>query len=383
MSFLFTLLTIAAGLYVAGKIAEYLYAPRSTEDETHYVTTNDGWRLAIHRYRPRGEDPHGEPVILHHGFASTSAGFDLGVGDGPDGAPSLAHALADRGYDVFLPNLRGRAPSDMPRPGTNRRWDWSVDDYIERDDPAIVDYVLRLTGYSNLHWIGHSMGGILLLAHGCVYGGERIASGVTVASGFDYGNAKSYFGPLTKAAFLAPYVRRVGSGFLARIYAFFAGRFRGPIGEFHYWPENISPAAARAIHTGVEVDVSGNVCVQLATLLAPGGLIRRRDGACFAGMADRIDMPLLMLVGDRDRMCPEVVGERTRALIRRKDTKVVPFGREHGHISHYGHFDLLCGRNADREVYPHIVEWLAAHPATRADAKPERRAAGRLRKKSA
>jgi hypothetical protein len=37
------------------------------------------------------------------------------------------------------------------------------------------------------------------------------------------------------------------------------------------------------------------------------------------------------------------------------------FGPEHGHADHYGHFDLLVGRNAVREVFPHIDRWLDEH----------------------
>ena len=37
------------------------------------------------------------------------------------------------------------------------------------------------------------------------------------------------------------------------------------------------------------------------------------------------------------------------------------FGKEQGHADHYGHFDLLMGRRAGREVFPHIDRWLDAN----------------------
>lgn len=37
------------------------------------------------------------------------------------------------------------------------------------------------------------------------------------------------------------------------------------------------------------------------------------------------------------------------------------FGPAHGHQHHYGHFDVIVGKNASLEVWPHIQEWLDEH----------------------
>lgn len=44
----------------------------------------------------------------------------------------------------------------------------------------------------------------------------------------------------------------------------------------------------------------------------------------------------------------------------------ITLGPRHGQKHHYGHFDVIIGKNAQHEVWPHIVAWLEAHdgPAT-------------------
>ena len=44
---------------------------------------------------------------------------------------------------------------------------------------------------------------------------------------------------------------------------------------------------------------------------------------------------------------------------KRRELRV--FGKSHGHVDHYGHFDLLMGRRAKEEVFPHIDRFLDEH----------------------
>jgi alpha-beta hydrolase superfamily lysophospholipase len=112
------LFTIFLLIFFAGwlilTVSRSKYGPRTTQDEIHFTYASDGWRLALHHYRPRGASPHGEPVLLHHGLASNHFTFDLGVGTEDSPVPSIAHWLADRGYDVWVCDLRGRDDSDRP-----------------------------------------------------------------------------------------------------------------------------------------------------------------------------------------------------------------------------------------------------------------------------
>ena len=97
----------------------------------------------------------GPPALLVHGFAQNRRAFLSGP------VPGL---LAARGVRVFVGELRGHGLSRFDvagRPFGARR---SLDDHVDRDLPALVEHVLRLTGERRLHYMGHSMGGLVGLA---------------------------------------------------------------------------------------------------------------------------------------------------------------------------------------------------------------------------
>jgi pimeloyl-ACP methyl ester carboxylesterase len=355
-----------AGLYFYSKLK---YAPTTRQDETHFITTSDGWRLALHRYRARGKKPHCEPVLLHHGLTCSHIGFDLNVGDEKHPVPSLAIWLAAKGYDVWSCDLRGRGASEHAGHFQKKNWDWNVDDYIERDDPAIVDYILSKSPYKNLHWIGHSMGGILLFCYCALNGSPKIASGISAGSGLDYTDTGSHYQPLIPFAGLAGKIGRIPAGFFTKVIAPFCGRINNVFESFNYYPKNTAPKAARMIHGAALFDTTGKVFHQMAGLFTLGGL-RSADGrTIYTELAGNVTTPMLLLAGDKDIQASPQLSEKTRKLFPGDDHQTAFFGKDFGHAEHYGHFDLLCGLRAKAEVYPHIIKWLEAHPAKKARAK--------------
>ncbi|ODM90296.1 Lipase 3 [Orchesella cincta] len=133
--------------------------------ETHQVTTEDGYILELHRI------PHGlnsqrnvsrPPMIVFHGHWRTSA--DWVINQPKEDA--LGFVLSDRGYDVWLANERGNGYSMRHislTPSDPKFWDFSIDEIGLYDVPAIIDYVLKQTGYKKLHYTAYSLGGAELL----------------------------------------------------------------------------------------------------------------------------------------------------------------------------------------------------------------------------
>ena len=307
-------------------------------------------------------------MLLHHGLSAGAGSFDIGVGTTGAPVPSIAHWLADQGYDVWACDLRGRGESGKPaslgKPSRSVPFDWSVDDYIEKDNPAIVDYILEKTGFRQLHWIGHSMGGILLYCHTALHGSPKLASGVAVGSGLEYLETGSGYETLIPYAGIIKKIRRVPLGKASRLFAYLCGRRHTRLEQFQAWPPNAAPAVLRAIFGGVIHDVSSRVLLQLATMFEPGGL-RSMDGkTIYSDLVGNITTPLLLLAGERDLQSSPKLVEKTFALLDNpKKHGMEVFGKPHGHADDYGHFDLLCGLRAEKEVYPHILEWLKKHPA--------------------
>lgn len=327
----------------------------------HTTQAADGWPLTLRRYPAQGATPHREPVILQHGLGACSRQFDLPVPRSVH-APSLARWLAARGYDVWVPDLRGVGGSASPGGSGRHRWGWSFDDHLQLDMPEILRFVTAHSEHPRVHWVGHSMGGILLLAYAAIHGAPHIASGTVLAGALDYSGAPSRFDFIRPLKRLGRLVMRVPSGSAARVFAPLAGRFHTPIEASFYHSPNLAPEAARALIREAHHDVSGEILYQLATLFSPGGL-RSLDGR--VGYADRLGemtTPVLFGVGDRDMQCAPTVVERTFNRLGSPRHALRKFGLPHGDAQSYGHFDILCGRRSDVEVFPEILSWLDTHP---------------------
>ena len=172
--------------------------------EEHFVTTRDGYILALHRIPlarlPDSETSPTSPaskfsqqqtrntkrrptVLLWHGFLMCSEVWVCL----PDPKMSLAFTLAQAGYDVWLGksliqsknntcqvmmvsrislnlnkgNSRGNKYSCKHRqhkPWEERFWDFCIDDFAAFDVPDTVDYILQVTGTASLSYIGFSQG---------------------------------------------------------------------------------------------------------------------------------------------------------------------------------------------------------------------------------
>jgi len=170
-----------------------LVKARDYKVEEHYVTTSDGYILGVHRILPKHyAKPHAETrghqtyvsynagvglssssssenaaapavsvgfkgvVFFQHGFMQNSEAW---VVRGPDRA--LPYILVDAGYDVWLGNNRGNKYSYKHAHlavTEERFWDFCLDDLASKDIPAMIDYVLHMTGASSLSYVGFSQG---------------------------------------------------------------------------------------------------------------------------------------------------------------------------------------------------------------------------------
>ncbi|XP_077541025.1 lipase member K-like [Haemaphysalis longicornis] len=145
--------------------ASQLIVSKGYAVEEHTVVTEDGYLLGMQRIpRGRNEPPrdaqwyHGPrkmPVLIVHALAVSSDDF---VSNFPD--QSLGFVLADAGYDVWLGNLRGNVYSHHVKYSRWDRkfWQFSNNELIEFDAPAMLDTVLSATNQAALYYIGFSQG---------------------------------------------------------------------------------------------------------------------------------------------------------------------------------------------------------------------------------
>ncbi len=107
----------------------------------------------------------GPPVVFFHGLAVNANLWDLPEVRGRDfHYRSLASLLHERGWDVWLANLRGHgAPHMLSRPPRGQR-DWCADHFVLYDLPAAIEGVAAVTGRRPLV-IAASMGAIALAGY--------------------------------------------------------------------------------------------------------------------------------------------------------------------------------------------------------------------------
>jgi pimeloyl-ACP methyl ester carboxylesterase len=360
---LYALIGSFAGLgilvYIGFLAARYFFVPRFP-DEIHFASTSDGWRLAVTRYRARpeadGDDKPpapAEPVLLVHGIASNRYNLDL------TDEMSLARYLAGRGYDAWLVELRGRGLSTRPRLFSGVRYDWSFDEYAERDLPAAAETVVRATGASRVHLVGFSTGA--LAAYGWLSDPHRkveVASLVSIGGATSFKRtARSLSGRLIRN------LRWLRHRWLMRFMAPISGYYHPSPLQIIHNPENTDGPVQRRAMVNMIANFSRNELLQYSDWILNDtfrSIDHRRDYRAELG---RITAPTLFLAGPRDVLAPPDAVKVTWEAIGATDKQFLICSRAQGMRVNYGHFDMVIGREAPNEIYPRIAKWLDAHRA--------------------
>lgn len=344
---------------------------------TTVIEAGDGFPLAVEHFRSKAQAPGMSlPIVLCHGFGGNRFNFDL------DETHSLARHLADEGFDVWIVELRGHGRS-RPGPSPRRRRmakGWNMDDHIEKDVPAMLEAITRLSTRPRVIWVGHSLGGMVaycLLSRYPEY--ARFFAGlVTIGSPAHVERPKGL--PLAPAILLMKMLKRRGAipvRLIARIMCSSTGRRFGFTRLWRHWanPENVVQAVvAGTVRHGLE-NFSPGILHQWLFSMGHKGLVSC-DGFDYFLNLGRVEVPILFITGTADQIAPIPTILTAFERIRSGDKSVRAFGRngfelkqnslpEPRHDSvDYGHEDLLLGEASRSEVFPYITDWLRAHAAS-------------------
>jgi len=355
LSILFVAAAIILGVLALGYGWRWFYDFDTYQDETSYLTTEDGWRLAVHRYRSKGSEV-AYPVVLCHGLDSNRYIFDLRPG------PSLARYLARNGVDVWVAELRGSGMSD--RPGlfvTDVPRSWSFEDHLKYDVPAIIKHVLIRTETEKVHWVGHSMGGILIQAYLSAYPDAPLASAVTIGAPADFSLIRM------KGVRLLARVRLLLKAFPVPPMPF-NGRLVLPIAHRLpsfllglFYPPNISPRVVRQmVAVGSELITSTRLWLDFGRFVQ-SGVLSSENGKPYLRNLDQCPIPMLFIAGSKDLMAPPEAVEAAARSGAAGERIYRMFGKAEGNPEDYGHIDMIVGKRAHLDVYPLILEWLSGH----------------------
>ncbi len=330
-----------------------------------FAATEDGWLLGMRRVRPACPDPSKLPVVLCHGLGLNGTFWTI-TDD------HLPGQLAARGYEVFVVDMRGSGASH--RVGLKGRVnqvlrqtpirevgarDWTVDDEAKYDVPAILAYVRRETGSERVNWVGHSLGGMLMFPF-LEFSPEagRIANFVDMG-----GVAMVVDTPDIRE------MRKADKGLRVLSIALSTGRLGRPmmygrlpglemIDRFYYTASNVDPRTVSRFYGYTLEDPGAGALKQLDPYLWTGHMLSADKTIDYASALDRITVPTLMIAGEGDIMADVPSSLLTFNSLGSADKTLLRFGRLDGHLADYGHCDLVWSRNAPREVFPPLIDWL-------------------------
>ena len=266
----------------------------TTVQRTFYSVSSDGWHLAIHHYEPEHKTLR-LPVLLVHGLGANR--FNL---DAP-GRYSLARYLARSGADCFVAELRGAGESTRPNAKTNFGWDWNFDDYALRDLPAIVSTVLNRTGAPRLHWIGHSMGG--MLGYACAGGTERehLQSLITIGSPCFTQNSNFFFDMALHLRPIAKRLKTMPYEGLGHLLLPILPVFRDTVGRMLANPRNMDLMGLQGILRKAPSSLPISLLLQFADWHEQGGATLS-DGRRLTELLTEIKCPTMLVIGADDRL---------------------------------------------------------------------------------
>ncbi|KAL2457783.1 Triacylglycerol lipase 1 [Forsythia ovata] len=147
----------------AGLCAQFI-EPSGFPCSEHKTQTKDGFILGIQRVSSNSGNfrrQRGPPVLLIHGLFVAGDAWFLNTPN-----QSLGFILANRGFDVWVGNVRGTrwSQSHVSLSEKDREfWDWSWQELALYDLGEMIRYVYSVTN-SRLFIIGHSQGTIISLA---------------------------------------------------------------------------------------------------------------------------------------------------------------------------------------------------------------------------
>ncbi len=344
-----------------------------TYQETQYVETQDGWKLALHRYYQKGNVKYKTPVILCHGVGYNADFWDI------EKKRSFAQYLAGQGYDVWSVSLRGVGnstksgwnlwrdifsfrPSDINNVSMEpKTLNWNIDDHINKDLPAIIKKVKEVTGAKKVDWVGHSMGSMIVLAYlEKPENAEQIGNVVVIAPSCVHlkpQNAALDF--IEKRKFILEVGLLINQRTLYKALVPFQGGVKDPLADLFYSSENMDSKTITILYNDVVENISPGVMDQLILMLKEENFMSADGQINYSENLVNITNPILFIAGRDDNLAtPETVRYGYRK-VSSPDKKYLEFSKIEGTKQDYGHNDLIIGKRAPEEVYPKIYGWLS------------------------
>ena len=322
-----------------------------------WAHTQDGWKLALYHKSPENIGSTMGPILLVHGLGANRYNMDAPVHE-----INLAEYLRARGHDVWVAELRGAGRSQYTGKFWKKRKTYNFNDIVFQDVPALINKVLAETGAKKVHWVGHSLGGMLAYASMINGRSELFGSVVTVGSPGISANQHPFLDfifPLRGILKLKKWAPYRPASLVGKLFPRITKRIACPALANHslMHHEDVSALVSVALSP-----VSTRLVEQFANWYT---MSKDQEGSGHQGdywkNLDTIDRPTLFVAGAADKLVPIENVEEVYNKINTEDKKLLVCSEANGFAGDYGHIDLLLARSARYEIYPEIASWIETH----------------------
>lgn len=339
--------------WLAGSALPDSFDRKFVSRERHWAVTDKKFEIALQRLRLGDASRVRTPVVLLHGLLADSRFLDL------TRTTSLAEYLAQAGFDVWNVSLRGTGRSLNPLGWGNQPW--TLDDMVNQDLPTVFDYVKSETKTETILLVGYELGG--LLAYGYLGTNPRadVAGLVSIAAPMTFDASEQK--PLKTLLQLDqnPNLKKFLLYVTVPVLGRFALSFFANAEKVFYNPENVDPSVKEDFLTNTLVPVNRGVLNQIIEMVRKGEAVSANGAVSYRDALPKIRVPLLIIGGGEDPIAPPKALEKVYGEVGSTDRELMIFWSDPEEDVSYGHFDLILGRNAMKEVFPLLRDWLELH----------------------
>lgn len=331
--------------------------------ELFRVVTADDVAIRLTRYRGGNKGP----VILSHGLGVSSTIFSTDTLD-----TNLLEYLVAHGYDVWL--LDYRVSIELP----SSQHPATADEVAKYDYPAAVTKVLEVTGKASVQMVVHCFGATTWTMS--MLGGHLENVRSAVVSQVSTHIKVPLLSKIKTGLYVPELLDRLGVDSLTAY-----------IDKESNWQEKLLDKALKFYPIQKEEQCKNPVCRRvtflyghlyehdqlngithdnlhelygvanmrslehLATMTRQGHIVDADGNDCYLPHLERMSLPITFIVGDENEcFVPESLNKTYQVL---RDKNGAALYNIH-QIPDYGHIDCIHGKDAYKDVYPHILAHL-------------------------
>jgi len=308
-------------------------------------------KLRLLHYESQTDEQYDVPILIVYALINRPYILDLQ----PD--RSVVRTLLEQGFDVYM--IDWGEPSRLDRHLT-------LEDYVVRYIDNCVDEVRDRSGQESINLLGYCMGGTMSVMYASLFP-EKLRTLALMAAGLNFDDTGGVLEHWGDEEFFDPDAIVDTFGNVPAEFLDVGFALMDPVSNYvtkygtlydNIDDEDFVENFARMEKwLGDGIDVAGETYVEFLEDVYQGNKLAR--GEMTLGDReidlDRIDVPVLQIVGEYDHLIPPEASTTFNEKLRNAETDVVEFPT--------GHIGLSVSSRSHGDLWPQVCDWFADHLA--------------------